>query len=1439
MAQHYRRQITVQETAGLARHRWPVVITLDEIARDVNAVNWRSISLTDADGRAVPYQVDRFRRTGYSPDDEIAFQINIDANERKTLLLAYDSFGPEVLATTDTDLSVSRDGDRLIIENRYFLWELTDGENAEVRVKAADGPGPSWNARTVTLAGDGARLGECEGCGRARTRLATCEVMTAGPVRAIVDLHYDNAHCERNTDVLRRLIVCADWPFVEKVSTSVLGEDHIVMATLAGKLGPRALADMTYCGADRTYAVSYPRHVPRVAPVMRETPMGPPQRHGPDGAQHLGQVEGYTWGAIWNPDTGFGKAEIARADTVAGFTCRWEPAPTHSATDRALADFAFACGRDRTFQHFQVFLDLNQTPDIHAYLNRLTQSVAHPLNVTVGIEALADTDSPLAIAPSEIICDLTGGSGEFDVALPIGKTPGSLVLHATGDLPDYLDLPDTTGPFGPGDRCRIGIADRDATPAGVISGTVDLTINDKHGLSVPVTLIKSEHPPHGEVLYGPVLPTGLDPIRFEIHATAETWLERVEITWQRNGQDRFTDEYIFGPKQHEAEATFEIPPQRPGSDIRCTISISDVHGRVGGLALPLHVLDATLDCTPVTYVGEDLPVSFKIGNPSEEVLTAEVRLLLDDEEVARQSIAAAPGHEQIVRGAASAGQAGTRTIQAFADVDGRLAVLSRQVNVVDRPSLPYEDFVAMLARPDKRTLHGNLVRYWGGQICPEYELAEPETLGLTHPWYVDGTCPGGGPDRDREFWRDEFVAYGLVRDTDSGKLTIYPPVAHVHWQPGQMDCHYHLDDLTVRETKFISNHDVFADVIHLENASAKPKRFSLLFKGRGHGLAEGYYDAQREAVIVENHADSYTDLTEVFYASRPFDIAVFEATEAAIDQRIRDGELFCCGDRQYGAPAWYVFGFEIELAPGETTEIVLGLAIGRDLSADYHRLRSAVASPDAHLEAVRWKWNHWLNYEVPRFDCSDPAWRELYYYLYFCYRANLLDVGRGFAQAPYVAPAAATRSHVPAALDSALHVWVGRWLADPAYYTYGNLTNWALVQEPCGFCPEYFGLNWHVPWAGEHAQLQSAAMLDLYRHTGDADLVQQMLPPHAAFDAWRACEVERSPYWAIYHANVPDWAHRRALAEAGEPWTDDNIDYYERLVALAEVTGDKEQHDRFTRKLTLCRQRTQAASDAAGPDAGIAPNQPSDVTPIEHGHWLYGNHAATPNERIERFLACLADPNQLGADLLMPAQSLQRPRRGHIEDFGTSVAGDFFITEGLFRAGYDRPALDILTRLIDASFLDLDGDRRPIAPECWNEKAQPWWTIEHASNGLINDFLLYRVVGLAPNVAAETLTIQPHLPDHLTDVEATIPLPGGWPHVVHHAERAEGLAITTTVADATLKTVELRYRIPAGLKLAAATVDGQDAKAAEQNGAVTFTVTGKADFEVAVQFVSA
>ena len=1424
MAQHYRRQITVQETAGLARHRWPVVITLDEITPDVNAVNWRSISLTDTGGQAVPFQVDRFRRTGYSPDDEITFQVNIDANERKTFLLAYDSFGPEVLATTDTDLSVSRDGDRLIIENRYFLWELTDGEDAEVRVKTDNGPGPSWGARTMTLA----QRPQCGRQHRPRTRLAGCEVETAGPVRAIVDLHYDDVHFDGNNDVLRRLIVYSDWPFVEKVSTSVLGEDHILMATLAGKLGPRALADMTYCGADRSYVINDPRRVPVVAMPVRSTLLGPPRRGGLAAPGNLGQIEGFTWGAVWSPETLLGKAEIARAEDVTDFICQWEPL-ADPPLDRVLADFGFACGQRRTFQHFQVFLDLHQTPDAHAHLNRLTQSIARPLDVTVGIEALCDSDSPLAIAPSEIICDLTGGSGEFDVALPFGKTPGSLVLDVTGALVGHLDLPDTTGPFSPGDRCRIGMTDQDAIPAGVIAGTVELTINDQHALSVPVTLIKSEHPPHGDVLYGPVLPTGLDAIRFTIHASAETWLDRVEIAWQRDGEDRFTDEYIFGPKQTEAEATFEIPPQRPGCDIRCTVSISDIHGRIGGLALPLHVLDATLDCTPVTYAGEELPVSFRIGNPSAEMLAAEVRLLLDDEEVAHQSIAAALGHEQIVRGAASAGAAGTRTVQAFVEVDGRLAVLSRQVNVVDRPDLPYEDFAALLARPDKRTLHGNLVRYWGGQPCSEYELTEPETLGFTHPWYFDGTCNGSGPDRDREFWREEFVAYGLIRDNDTGELTVYPPVAHVHWQPGQMDCHYHLDGLTVRETKFISNHDVFADVIHLENTTGRTKRFSLLFKGRGQGMSEGVYDAQREAVVVEDHAYAYTDLTKVFYASRPFDIAVFETSEAAADKRIRTGDLFCCGDRQCANPAWYVFGFDLELAPGETTEIVLGLAIGRDLDADYHKLRSVVASPDAHLEAVRWKWSHWLNYEVPRFDCSDPTWRQLYYYLFFCYRANLFDIGDGFLQVPYVAPAAAGSFHAPFAQDSAMHVWIGRWLADPTYYAYGNLTNWALAQEPCGFLPESFGQSSLSPWMGDRLRLQPAALLDLYKHTGDAALVRHLLPVYAKYESWLACEIEHSPYWTIYYDNVPGWAQRQDQARAGEPWTADSIDYYERMVALAEIAGDKAQHTRFTDKLALCRKRLAAAD----PDNGAAPGSRADLEAAARG--LYDNGAAVPEGRLNGLLTFLADPDPFPVDAPMSQEPQARLRARAFWDLCPSVPDGVFAAEGLFRAGYGRPALNILTRLIRACFLDA----QPIAPQYWNEKAQPRGSVENAGGGIINDCLLGRVVGLRPDVQAETLTIEPYLPDHLADVEATIPLPNGWTCVAHHADRSDGLALTTTVKDAALKTVKLRYRIPAGLTLAAATVDGQDASATERDGVVTFAVTGKATFEAAVRFVKA
>ena len=610
MAQFLRRQVAVKETAGVQRDQWPVVIPLSQISIDLLAVSWKSLSLLDATGDPVPFQVDRFGHNGFGRTDELVFQVDLHPNEEKVLTLSYFPQGHELLTTGGSDLAVRREGERVFIENGLFLWELSEAENAEVRIKTADGPSPSWNARTFTLGG--ATRGDAHTVDRRhRVRIPGGHILTTGGVRSMVDVDYDDVHFGASNDVRRRLIIYSGLPFVEKISTSMLGEDRIMMATLVGKFGSRSLAHMTTCGATGITTLTYPRRIPVKAGPARLNPLGACNRLSSSPTQQLGCIEGFTWGAVWNPHTGVGKAEIARSADVTGFLARWEPDPRHPdnddgpATDRVLGDFEFVCTSQRTFHHFQVFLDLQRTGEVAPYLDHLTRAIANPVSVHMGIEALCDTEGPLSLAPPQILCDLTGGEGEFDVALPLGKAPEALALTATGDVADHLNLPDTTGPLSGGDRCDITVHDRQTVPAGVTTGAINLTVNGQHTLSVPITLLKSERPPRGDIVYGPILPTGLDPIQFQIHASADTWLDRVEIIWQREGEDRFVDEHVIGPHLHEADTVFEIPAQRPGTRIRCTINVSDIHGRIAGLVVPLDVLDATLDCPSVAYVDQE------------------------------------------------------------------------------------------------------------------------------------------------------------------------------------------------------------------------------------------------------------------------------------------------------------------------------------------------------------------------------------------------------------------------------------------------------------------------------------------------------------------------------------------------------------------------------------------------------------------------------------------------------------------------------------------------------------------------------------------------------------------------------------------------------------------------------------------------------------------
>jgi len=266
-----RRQVVVEETAGIDRSHCPICIKLSQLTHDPAAINWKSLTLTDADGQTVRFQFDRLSRQNvYALDDEIVFQIAMKANETRRLALTYGSQAVTMAAVGASDLTVTRQGGRVVVENARFIWELTDSERAEVRVKTAGGTSESFEARTFIRAGDGTPLAPWDDHAKGRrhlVRVAGCEVVAAGPIRATIDVYYDDVHFANNNDVVRRLVFYSGCPMMEKFTTSTLGEDRIVAATMIAKMGELSLAQSAWCGSDGSAAVNYPCVVPAEAPA--------------------------------------------------------------------------------------------------------------------------------------------------------------------------------------------------------------------------------------------------------------------------------------------------------------------------------------------------------------------------------------------------------------------------------------------------------------------------------------------------------------------------------------------------------------------------------------------------------------------------------------------------------------------------------------------------------------------------------------------------------------------------------------------------------------------------------------------------------------------------------------------------------------------------------------------------------------------------------------------------------------------------------------------------------------------------------------------------------------------------------------------------------------------------------------------------------------------
>ena len=597
---------------------------------------------------------------------------------------------------------------------------------------------------------------------------------------------------------------------------------------------------------------------------------------------------------------------------------------------------------------------------------------------------------------------------------------------------------------------------------------------------------------------------------------------------------------------------------------------------------------------------------------------------------------------------------GKHTVTAEVSDGSKSEFANREILVKARPPLPYNDLTSLLARPDQRTLHGNLVRYWGGQPDIYWKEYEPETLGFTHAWFFNGGNWGSYSNRDWEFWRKEKTAYGTFVDHSRDTTVVHPSAKRTHWEPDRLELEYEFDGVDLSETKFLED-DILADRIRIKNSRKSGDRITLSFKGTGHAMSEGYYDSERGAVVVKEHAYSYTGLNRVFVASQPFSSWSFESKEKSTDVQASP-------DLTYGDPVEYTFAFDIELQPGETKYLTLALALDKDLEAGYSKARHVTLFPDSALSAARWEWNDWLNYEIPRFRSSDQALDQLYYYLWFVIRCNFIDAHNGWYRHGYSAPTASTYFMTMFGWDSAFNAIIGKWLAHPEIYSYGNLQNWTLAQAPCGFLPEFFGQDWRCTW-GHRIPLMADALYQVYRKNGDIDFVRAIYPMLKKSEQWEACEIDDSPYWSDYYRNMPDFRQRQKSFRNGTPWVSNELAYYEEMALFARLCDDESYAKLLDNKALLSRQRL--LDDPACRSESLG----SSVKPGSFGHILYWAHSLVSRDRVDEIAASFHSPDLFPSILHIAAATLDTDVSGDGWDHGTSVTVNYFLNAGLFLTG--------------------------------------------------------------------------------------------------------------------------------------------------------------------------
>jgi hypothetical protein len=725
-------------------------------------------------------------------------------------------------------------------------------------------------------------------------------------------------------------------------------------------------------------------------------------------------------------------------------------------------------------------------------------------------------------------------------------------------------------------------------------------------------------------------------------------------------------------------------------------------------------------------------------------------------------------------------------------------LLSARVALAEAP--PLSDYCQRLQQEIQGKKHGFLagnVTYYVGGYHASWELKEHETLGLTHPFHHDlrsrgvGLVLSRGKNHDNtglgndfsswEFYKDTRVLYGSV--VIDGKTHRHPVPKQMYWRPDRMICEYEVDDVRLREEKFIAANDAACSMI----TSSRP--LSLRFDGQSffgrHSLTSTAtidYDTDHNAIhIVEGGTtkcrpetnDServgsimYEGMSTVLAASRNFSMS-HKFTKGEHGERQYEFEVPCDSKgvvlvwamhddyRQSLQDAMSVLGRDmIERRPDQTHRSSgNGGAALKERMPEQRRSASRSGLPPGDnfshshelMLAKTREMNRQLNEEIPYFRCSDRNFEDIYYYLWSLYLMYYIDVQRGMEMEPH------TQSAVNNFLgmhryDATFQIKVGAWTGNKSHYAYGNVLTWKHLfknghyrKSPNGgiALADNKGTTWHSGEYGNELSEHVLGAWQIYQHTGDVEFL-------------------RDCYEGYF---------REVFRERIAPFFSNYFEVAEVLIAMARLTGHVEDIEHWKRMVPLGPDKIRTWFDQRWQANGHEHffGGPKNGMLMTTGFWhMRSKHF--PREYALPMTESWAVNNDKGFTgdsdffpLAMSRQAMKKFATDVDHSFGYTPDTAYFTLDGMFRQRLGDPAWRLtLNHLANYNF-STDW-KFPVAPEAYTRSGKLFG--DQYSNFNAGKLLLYLegLAGLEYSIPDKKFVVHDTMPTNWKWMEVRLPI---------------------------------------------------------------------------------